>query len=235
MKTLLITGTDTDTGKTIITASLRAYYEKYFSNLKIGLMKLLQTGREEDFSAHFNDGEELIYKSDRQYYQQFFADVVIPLSFCTPIAPPLAADKENKYIDLGIIWQALVKLQKEKDLVLIEALGGLGSPITHELTVADLAGSWGLKSVLVVPIKLGAIAQAVANVALARQSKINLTGIILNCVTSCTEEQINDWTPINLIQSLTQIPVLGIFPHLETTNNIEKLAQAACNLNLNYI
>ncbi len=219
MRTLLITGTDTDTGKTIITASLAAYYQRYFPDFQIGLMKLLQTGIE----------------GDLQFYQSFFATPIVPLSFSTPVAPPLAAAKENKQIDLNIVWQALSKLQKEKDLVLVEALGGLGSPVTNELTVADLAQSWRLDTILVVPVKLGAIAQSVANVALVRQCKINLKGIILNCVTPCTEEQINDWTPIDLIESLTHIPVLGVFPYLENIDNLEKLAQAASTLNLNYL
>jgi dethiobiotin synthetase len=217
MKTLLITGTDTDTGKTVVTLALRSYYKKYFPHFKVGLMKLLQTGKE----------------GDCQFYQQFFPDALVPLSFAAPVAPPLAAQKENKYIDLSIVWQALSNLQREKDFVLVEALGGLGSPVTDELTVADLAGSWHLDTILVVPVKLGTIGQSVANAALARQSKINLKGIILNCVTPCAQEEINDWTPINLIESLTHLPVLGIFPYLENISNLELLAQAASNLNLN--
>jgi len=66
--------------------------------------------------------------------------------------------------------------------VLVEALGG--SPVSEEFTVADLA-EWR-PTVLVVPVKLGAIAQAVANVALARPSRVHLKGIVLNCPTSFT-------------------------------------------------
>ena len=219
MKTLLVTGTDTDTGKTIITASLRAYYQNYFPKLNVGLMKLLQTGAE----------------GDRQFYQQLFPDVTVPLLFALPLAPPLAAARENQSIDLDILWQALTNLQSEKDFVLVEALGGLGSPVTDELTVADLAGSWRLESILVVPVKLGAIAQTVANVALARQTKVKLRGIILNCVNPCTDEQIADWAPIDLIESLTRIPVLGVFPYLTELTNLEQLAQTASQLNLSYL
>lgn len=222
MKTLLITGTDTDTGKTIITASLKAYYQHYFPNIKVGLMKLLQTG----------------IQGDHQFYEQIFPNddnIVVPLSFSHPIAPPLAAAKENKSIDLGIIWQALLNLQKENDLILVEALGGLGSPITDELTIADVASSWHLESILVVPVKLGAIAQTVANVALARQNKVKLKGIILNCVNSCTEEQIADLTPINLIESLTQIPILGVFPYLDEVNNLENLVHGISKFDLKFI
>lgn len=210
MKTLLITGTDTDVGKTIVTTALRAYYQQYFPNLTIGLMKLLQTGE----------------PGDRQFYQRFFNDAVIPLNFSAPLAPPLAAQLENKEIDLGIIWQNLLKLQQTKDLILVEALGGLGSPITDELTIADLAGSWRLEIILVVPVKLGAIGNAVSNVALARQHRIKIKGIIFNCVHPCTPEEQENWTAKSLVESLTQVPVLGYFPYLEKIDNLADLALA---------
>lgn len=217
MKTLLIAGTDTDAGKTIITTALRAYYQTYFSHLTIGLMKLLQTGKQ----------------GDAEFYQQFFDDVVIPLRFNAPVAPPIAADLEGKSIDLEIIWQHLLKLQNTKDLVLLEALGGLGSPITHDLTIADLAGSWRLDTILVVPVKLGAIAHTVANVALARHHKVRLKGIVFNCVNPCGKEDIKHWTPKDLVESLTQVPVLGYFPYVETIDNLSNLAQITANsLNL---
>ncbi|BAQ65230.1 dethiobiotin synthase [Geminocystis sp. NIES-3709] len=209
MKTLLIAGTDTDAGKTMITTALRAYYQIYFPSVKTALMKLLQTGIE----------------GDEKFYQRFFDDVIIPLHFNTPVAPPIAADLENKSIDLAIIWQNLLKLQKSSDLVFVEALGGLGSPITHELTIADLAGSWRLDTILVVPVKLGSIAHTVANVALARHHKIKLNGIIFNCVNPCTENEIKHWTPKELIESLTQVPVLGYFPYLKSIDSLSNLAE----------
>ncbi|NJK51082.1 ATP-dependent dethiobiotin synthetase BioD [Candidatus Gracilibacteria bacterium] len=220
MKTLFIVGTDTDVGKTVLTSALAAYWLHYKRGKSLGLMKLIQTGM-----------------GDRDRYQELFGansslEIVAPLSFETPVAPPIAAEKEGRDIDLAKVWQAFQSLEKQKDFVLIEALGGLGSPITHELTVADLAGEWRLSVVLVVPVKLGAIAQTVANVALARQCKILIKGIVLNCVQPLTEQEIADWTPIELIQSLTCVPVLGVLPSLNVLNDTDKLAQVASNLDL---
>jgi dethiobiotin synthetase len=219
MKTLLIVGTDTDVGKTVLTAALTAYWLHHKQG-NLGLMKLIQTGI-----------------GDRERYQELFGthsslEIVAPLSFKTPVAPPIAAEKEGRDIDLAKVWQAFQSLEKQKDFVLVEALGGLGSPITRELTVADLAGEWRLNVVLVVPVKLGAIAQTVANVALARQCKITLKGIVLNCAQPRTEQEIADWTPIELIQSLTCVPVLGILPYLSDLNDANKLAQVASNLEI---
>ena len=218
MKSLLIAGTDTNAGKTVLTTALFAYLQKYYPSQKVGIFKPLQTG-----------------EGDRELYSKLFSlnqSEITPLHFTAPLAPPIAAEKEGKQVDLKIVWQAFTNLQQQKDLLLVEALGGLGSPITYELTVADLARDWGLPTVLVVPIKLGCIAQVVANVALAQQSKVKLKGIVLNCVQPVSEQKINDLAPIGLIQSLTNVPVLGIMPYLADAQDLEKLVQIAGNLDL---
>ncbi|MGK7874956.1 MAG: dethiobiotin synthase [Xenococcaceae cyanobacterium] len=220
MNALLITGTDTDVGKTILTTSLAAYWQTYCSLKSLGLMKLIQTG-----------------VGDRELYHELFdlnqsLEISSPLCFQTPVAPPIAAEREGREVELDRVWQALSSLQQHRDFVLVEALGGLGSPVSNELTVADLAGDWRLRTVLVVPVKLGAIAQAVANVSLAYHSRVNLKGIVLSCVQPESEQKLADWAPIDLIQSLTNIPVLGILPHLNNPTDIGKLAQIASNLDL---
>lgn len=218
LKTLLITGTDTEAGKTVVTTALAAYWQKYYPHRSLGIMKPIQSGM-----------------GDRELYQTLFnleqsPAEITPLYFQAPLAPPIAAAKENRQVDLAIVWQTLLALQKQRDLVLIESLGGLGSPITDELTVADLAGQWRLPTILVVPVRLGAIGNAVANVALARQTKIALGGIVLNCIQPRQEEEIADLTPVRLIQSLTNIPVLGCVPYVENPQDLEKLAEIAAGL-----
>jgi dethiobiotin synthetase len=218
LNTLLITGTDTEAGKTVVTTALAAYWQKYYPQRSLGIMKPIQSG-----------------VGDKELYQTLFnleqsPEEITPLYFQAPLAPPIAAAKENRSIDLAIVWQTLLKLQKQRDFVLVESLGGLGSPITNELTVADLAGEWRLPTFLVVPVRLGSIAQAVANVALARQTKINLRGIILNCTQPRTEAEIADLTPPELIQSFTNIPVLGCVPYVENPQDVEKLAEVAATL-----
>ncbi|MEB3312463.1 MAG: dethiobiotin synthase [Snowella sp.] len=220
MKTLLVTGTDTDVGKTVLTSTLAAYWYQYRSNQSLGLMKLMQTGIGDD-----------------EHYQSLFAnhatgDIVTPLKFKTPVAPPIAAEREGREIPLETVWQALTQLQKKHQFVLVEALGGLGSPVTSELSVADIAGLWRLETVLVVPVKLGAIAQAVANVALARQTKVTVKGIVLSCNKPESEEKLDDWAPIEMVQNFTQVPVLGVLPYFsaEQLKDIHYLGQIGSRL-----
>lgn len=219
MTAILISATDTNAGKTVLTSALAAYWQTYHSDESLGILKPLQTG-----------------VGDRELYSQLFSldlsiEEITPLHFQAPLAPPVAAEKEGSWVDLKRAWQAFQNLQ-QRDLLLVEALGGLGSPITYELTVADLARDWALPTVLVVPVKLGCLAQTVANVALARQSKVNLKGIVLNCVNECSEQEITDLAPLDLIQSLTNTSVLGVMPYLEDPRDLNQLARIASNLDL---
>ncbi|WP_019500943.1 dethiobiotin synthase [Pseudanabaena sp. PCC 6802] len=220
MQPLLIAGTDTGVGKTILTAALAAYWQTYRNPDTLGIYKPVQSG-----------------EGDREFYHRTFKlsqslAEITPLYFETPIAPAIAAVREGKHIDLGLIWQQFQTLQQRYECLLVEAMGGLGSPITYEYTVADLARDWHIPTVLVVPVRLGAISQAVANAALANLQKVNLKGMVLSCGQACSDEDIEAWAPPDLIYSLTNIPVLGILSHLSNISDLASLARAASDLNL---
>lgn len=221
---VLITGTDTEVGKTVVTTALAAYWFKHYSSQTLGLIKPVQSGI-----------------GDFETYTQMFqlaqpVETIAPQRFQAPLAPPLAAAQEGKTIDLDVVWQALSFLLSDRKFVLVEGLGGLGSPITDEWTIADMAAAWRLPILLVVPIKLGAIAQTVANVALARQHQLSLKGIVLNCPQPLTIEEKQNWAPIDLIERMTQVPVLGTMPYLADGDRTpENLAAAIAPLPLEAI
>jgi dethiobiotin synthetase len=220
MNTLLIAGTHTDAGKTVLMSALAAYWQQHFPAQRLSLMKPLQTGT-----------------GDREHYQRLFQldqslEELNPIHFDAPLAPPIAADLAGEPIRLDLAWQTFEQLRQRSALLLVEALGGLGSPITHELTVADLAREWRLPTLLVVPVELGAIGQAIAHVALARQAKVDLRGIILNCPQPCTPEQIAQWACPEMISTFTRIPVLGVLPYLADRHDHTALSRAAAGLDL---
>lgn len=220
MASLLIAGTNTDSGKTILTSALIAYWQQYCWAYKLGVCKPVQSG-----------------VGDREFYRRVFDlkqtdEQLNPLWYKTPIAPPLAAALEGAQVDLAKAWQVFSQLESEKDWVLVEGAGGLGSPITAELTIADLAYQWRMPVVLVVPVKLGTIADAVANVALAEKAKVEIKGIVLNCAMPMTQGQLENWAPIDMIESLVRVPVLGVLPYLKQIKDVEALSDAAAQLDL---
>ncbi len=220
---LLIAATDTECGKTVVTCALMAYWRKYCASWQLGVLKPVQAG-----------------VGDRELFQRLFdldqsLDVINPVFYQAPLAPPIAAALENTRVDLAPAWRRYKELGQQCDWVLVEGLGGLGSPVTDEITVADLAADWRLPVVLVVPVKLGAIAAAVANVALARQHRLKLRGIVLNCITPEAKEKLDQLTPPDMISNLTRIPVLGVLPYFRDPTNLDQLSAAARELSLETI
>jgi dethiobiotin synthetase len=216
---LLISGTDTGVGKTWGTSALAEYLNRFHPRQRVAIFKPIQSG-----------------VGDREHYAQQFQldqtlDQITPLYFKAPLAPPLAAAAEGKSIDLGLAWQTFEGLQHTHDWILVEGVGSLGSPITDELTVADLAYDWKLPTVLVVPVRLGALGQAIAQVALAQQARVHLRGLILSCPEPCSTSEIEQWASPALLESFTHCPVLGILPHQEDYAS-ERLSQAAAQWNL---
>lgn len=206
--------------------ALLAYWQRYCGARPLGVMKPVECRRNDDLTER--DGEKLCRLFN---LSQDMSDIT-PISLQGGTLPPLAAAHAGVQIDLEGLWQRFQQLQQQKDLVLLEAWGGLGAPLTFETTVADLAWDWQMPTVLVVPVQPGAVAQAVANVALAQQARVHLKGIILNSSQPHQRQDREDWAPVDLIQSLTRKPVLGHVPYLEDPTDLSKLAQVAAEWQL---
>ncbi len=212
--TLFVAGTDVSAGKTVLLSALAAYWQTYRSPQSLGIMKLIEQGT-----------------SDRDWYH---ANVVPDQSpeTITPILVDADTAIHDAAVNLGHLWQTLQTLAQRTDWTLVEAVGGLGCPIAPETTVADLAWDWRLPTVLVVPVCPNAIAHAVAHVALARQARVHLKGIVLNGCRPDSQENLDHWMPLRVLRSLTQVPVLGYLPYLTDLSDRQLLAQAAAELTL---
>ncbi len=228
MTSILIVGTDTDAGKTVLVSALYAYLTKYQSvgeasplaNRTVAILKPFQSG-----------------EGDRELYQRVFnlkqtPEELNPVYFTAPLAPPIAAAAEGKAVPIEVAWKTYQDLSRRYDWVLIEGLGGLGSPVTGQTTVADLAADWRVPVVLVVPVKLGAIGQVVANVALAERSNLRVQGIVRSCITPCSDDELENWASQDLIETLTGLQVLGTLPYLSDPEDVEALVQVASGLDL---
>jgi dethiobiotin synthetase len=218
--TLLIAGTDVGVGKTVLTSALIAYWQRYCNPQALGVMKPIQCG-----------------VGDRELYTQLFdlnqsLEEINPIHFLAPLSPPVAAAYEGRKVDLERAWKQFEQMTKKREFVLVEGFGGLGSAIARETTMADLAWDWRIPTILVVAVNPGAIAQAVANVALANQSRVHLKGIVLNCVQPCQAHEMEEWAAVEMIQNLTQKPVLGCIPHLTDPTDLGSLVQVAAQLAL---
>lgn len=128
-------------------------------------------------------------------------------------------------LDLERTWHTFSQLCHQKEWTLVIEELGFGSPIAAETTIADLAWDWKLSTVLVVPMQPGTIGQTVAHVALARQARCHLKGIVLYCAQPDAIDYQEAWASTELIQNLVQIPVLGLLPDWLKTMESDRLDQ----------
>ena len=160
IRTYFISGTDTNVGKTIVSAVLATKLEAhYFKPIQCGLNKM-----------NLKDSEVVKSLSNK-------AKILNELYFLKkPLSPYVAAKLEKKKIDVNKILQ-FVKNLKTKKLV-IEGAGGLNVPINSNYLMSDLCQKLNTPLILVSRTKLGTINHTLMSLEVIKKKKINLLGII---------------------------------------------------------
>ena len=174
---LFITGTDTEVGKTYITAQIaRALLE---AGKKVGVYKPAASGCDLQHDKPLPADALAIWNAAGQPRS---LGEVCPQCFEAPLAPPLAAEQEGRRVDPELLRTGIHCWQEECEVVLVEGSGGLLSPISDEDFVADLAFEFGYPLIVVVPNQLGAVNQALQTLVTATTFREGLVvaGMILN-------------------------------------------------------
>ncbi|MGK7888165.1 MAG: ATP-dependent dethiobiotin synthetase BioD [Leptolyngbyaceae cyanobacterium] len=168
-------------------------------------------------------------------YWQRYREADAMSCFQLPVMQPTALEAGP---DLGHLWQSLSHHQQDHEMVLVESAGGLGTPVTDNTTVADLAWDWRLPTILVAPTQWDAIAPTIAAIALARQSRLNLVGVILNTPTPepAHSQESHSQEPIGtMLRTLAQVNLLGKIPFLPDLDDEAHLCRVASDLQIETI
>ncbi len=139
-KALIIAGTDTDAGKTVISGSLMRQYGPLNDNLYY--WKPVQTGYPKDDDTAT---VRRISRCDR---------VIAGLRFTEPLSPHLAAELEDKSIEPESILEAFHSM--DHDLIL-EGAGGLLVPLNRNTLWIDVVAKMNAPVLLVARSGLGTI------------------------------------------------------------------------------
>ncbi len=179
---LLITGTDTEVGKTYVAARIAQALAA--AGHRVGVYKPVASGlpapgeTHADGSACLSDPQVLWQAAGRPGELQR----VCPQQFRAPLAPHLAAAAEGRQVDAELLRTGLDYWRQESEIVIVEGVGGLMSPISDEDYVADLASEFGFPLIVVAPNVLGVINQTLQTLITAAtfRNGLDVAGIILN-------------------------------------------------------
>jgi dethiobiotin synthetase len=137
-----------------------------------------------------------------------------PSRFKHPVSPNVAAEIEQKQVDLDGIRKAYAELEKNYDFLIIEGIGGLMVPLHPKYYVTDLIREFKLPIVVVSKPGLGTINHTLLTVDAARIRGLEVKGIIFNRVPR-TNLSISEMTNPKVVSELTKVPILGSLPDID--------------------
>jgi dethiobiotin synthetase len=219
-KGFFITGTDTGVGKTVIAgAMIKAIHAQ---GVNVCGMKPIETG-----CARIGNN---LYPSDGMFLKKVAGmeeniNQITPFCFETPVAPSLASEMESRPLSIDTIVEKVHGLLHRYHAVVVEGVGGILVPIRKDYFVIDLIKELGLPLIVVARPTLGTLNHTLLTVNYALKEGIRVSGIVIN-FTRKSEGTVSENTNALVLQQLSPVPVLGVFPYLDNLEN-ETLEKAA--------
>ena len=222
LKTLrgcFMTGTDTDAGKTRISAALLHWCAQ--QGLRSAGYKPVAAGMECVDGEWVNDDVRVLRQASSVDLSPAEAG---PAQFRAACAPHIAAALEGRAIDFAALVAQAHALAQRADVLVVEGAGGFCVPLgssTHAADAtdapdtADLAVALGLPVVLVVGIRLGCINHALLTAEAISTRKLVLAGWVANTVNPGMEYKAQNLATLRAeLQRRHGAPCLGVVPYL---------------------
>lgn len=177
MKGFFVTGTDTEIGKTCISAGLTHLLAQ--AGLRAAALKPVAAGQEWVDGRWVNDDVERL----RRAGNLVLSDAQVgPVQFRAACAPHIAAQLEGQTLARAPLLAALRQVGGQADACVVEGVGGFRVPLAPGWDTADLAVDLQLPVVLVVGLRLGCINHALLTAEAVRARGLTLVGWVANTV-----------------------------------------------------
>ncbi len=201
-----VTGTDTEIGKTLISATLLHHLST--SGLRTIGMKPVAAGVTVIDGIASNDDIDALSAASNIALPR---SLTTPYLLRTPAAPHLAAAIDGVSISTDHIVDCYARLADDAEAIVVEGVGGFCVPLTDDVDTADLAQRLNLPVVLVVGMRLGCLNHALLTAQAIRDHGLTLAGWVANCVPP-QMPYVDD--NIAALKSRLQAPLLGVVPIL---------------------
>ena len=213
-KGIFIIGTDTEVGKTVVSAGLmyllleNNYNAAYFKPVASG--QLLLNGSYQSTDASFVQAVSGFTEDQNN---------ITPFSFKNAVAPHFAARLEGRSIDLDVIKDRLQYLKGHYEFIIAEGAGGLAVPLNDQgFMQYDLISELGFPCLLVSRTGLGTINHTLLTLRFAQSVSLTIKAIVMNGNKQAPTETDN----IETIRKLSGIDAIFSIPALKGVDT-EKL------------
>ena len=174
MTSLFVTGTDTDVGKTCITASIVNHLSKM--NVDVGVMKPFASGYKATVDS-VSDDVKILMKYSRVNDP---IDLVNPYFFEIPTSPYDACKQLNREIEISRVIDSYKQLTSIHDVVIVEGIGGIMTPISKNYFVSDLISDLQMNTIIVTGSKIGTMNHLMLTYQHVKEKNLCLNGFVVN-------------------------------------------------------
>ena len=209
MKPLFITATDTDIGKTFVCSGLAYALKKL--DVDVGIMKPFACGDKQKTGFSSSDLTMLTNAAMVNDAE----NIINPFFFPLPASPYTAAKNLGVKIDIQHVLECFRKLNDVHDIVLIEGIGGIMTPILKDYAIIDLIKDLNANTVIVTSSKIGTVNHTILTYNICKNMNIPVKGLIINNFDSVgypIDELKRD------LNTLTALPILCSLPHMKEFN-----------------
>ncbi len=200
MKKLIITGTDTDIGKTVFSAALMLGLETSKQNPHY--WKPVQSG--------ITDGVDTrtVQKITNLPDERFLPERYI---FSEPLSPHRAAEIDGLEINIDQLSNAN-NIPESDGIMIIEGAGGLMVPLTRDNLQINLYKKWNIPVILCARTALGTINHTLLSLEALWSRNIPIKGIVF-----IGEENLDN---IRTIAEFSKVKILGHMPKLNAIDDV---------------
>ncbi|KGG80128.1 hypothetical protein Y919_07915 [Caloranaerobacter azorensis H53214] len=216
---LFVIGTDTDVGKSVVTAGLVYILRK--NGINTCSFKAVQSGGIIE-NNRLVSGDTMLVKKVCNLEED--EHLMNPYCLSMPVSPHLAAKIEGIEINKRKILDTYRKLSQKYEYIIAEGSGGIVVPIIeNKYFIYDLIKDLNLPIIIVSRADVGTINHTVLTVRFAESIGLDIKGIIINRYTDKIHERDN----IETIKNITKKEILAVIDEIEdfdyNSNNFESL------------
>lgn len=174
-QTLFVTATDTDAGKTVVSAALLRGLA--LAGIRACGFKPVAAGAEPSSQGPVSGDALALHTASAAGAS--LAEIN-PVLFAAAIAPHLAAAATGQPISTALLAEAHVSLASRYPVIVAEGAGGWLTPLNDTLLLGDWVAAQGWPVLLVVRIQLGCLNHALLTAEAIRARGVRLTGWVAN-------------------------------------------------------
>lgn len=194
---IMIVGTDTSVGKTLVAALLLDYLKT--RGVAVGYLKLVSCGGAEADDCRFC-AEKSGVRGEAVYHFRLAA------------SPHLAGRQQGEQVDLARLAAALAP-DNDRQVLVVEGAGGLCVPLNDETLLVDFLAAHPMATLLVARSGLGTLNHTLLSIEALRHRGIPILGILFSDEQAYAADDLLVCDNMATIARLTGLPVLGRLPH----------------------